>query len=364
MRILHVVQPPRGGAPVLVELLARSQSTRHDVGVVCRPAVARRLVDLQGMVWSVPMERSIRPVGDARDLGRLVRIVRTYRPDVIHAHSSKAGALGRAAGALTGVPVVFSPHNFAHLIHEGGPWLRMAFLSLERLLAPLTDHLHLAYEQEREQALRWGLARPGKVSVIPNGIATQPLLRLDAAGSSPPRVGTYARLWPQKQLDLLVRAAARLSERGRSFELLIIGDGPLRAELEQLSDSLGMLDHTHYLPDPGGPTQALAMIDVFVLSSAQEAFPLTPMEAMAAGRPVVATAVGAIPQIVEDGRTGFIVPAGDEPALAEALDRLLADSQLRAAMGEAARATAAERFDVSLMAERMDAVYRAAIGKR
>jgi len=346
---------------VLVELLARSQSAFHDVGVVCRPATARRLTNAQARVWSIPMARSIRPGRDARDLGRIVRIVRSFRPDVIHAHSSKAGALGRVAGALTGVPVVFSPHNFAHLIHEGGPLVRRGFRLLERTLAPLTTHLHVAYELERQEAITSGLAESGRVSVIPNGIDTRPLLELDSRPHSPPRVGTFARLWPQKRIDLLLEAAAQLIRASSRVELLVIGDGPLRNSLEEHTRTLGIAESTRFASDPGGPTKALAMLDIFVLSSDREAFPLAPMEAMAAGRPVVATAVGALPEIVEKNQAGLIVPAGDVSALAGALERLLSDRELHDTASRNGRRVARERFDISVMAERMDAVYQTAI---
>lgn len=348
---------------MLVELLARAQRGRHQVGVVGRPALARRLDGAGVRVWSVPMDRSIHPLRDARDLGRVVRIVRRFAPDVVHAHSSKAGVLGRVAGRLCGVPVVLSPHNFAHSIHEGPAWLRRAFLAVERALAPLTSHLHVTYEEEREDALRLGLARPGRVSVVPNGIDAGPLLALPPPTGEPPTVGTYARLWPQKRVDLLLRAAASVMESGADLRVAVVGEGPLRGELEALADTLGIAERTRFVDDPGGPARALALLDVFVLSSVQEAFPLTPMEAMAAGRPVVASRVGAVPEVVEDGVTGLLVDPGDEPGLAAALGRLVADPERREALGTAGRRVAGERFDVAAMAEALDEIYRAAAGE-
>jgi glycosyltransferase involved in cell wall biosynthesis len=196
--------------------------------------------------------------------------------------------------------------------------------------------------------------------VIPNGIDTAPLLRLPASDAEPPTIGTYARLWPQKRVDRILHAAEGLAREGRAFDLKILGEGPTRDQLEGLARRLGLDERVTFASDPGGPVQAMPLLDIFVLSSDQEAFPLTPMEAMAAARPVVATRVGAVAEIVEHEVTGLLVDPRDDSALVAALRRLLDEPALRARLGAAARARAEERFDVSVMAQRLDAVYRAA----
>jgi glycosyltransferase involved in cell wall biosynthesis len=362
MRILHVVQPPVGGTPVVVDLLARAQAARHEVGVAGRPAMARRLEGAPVRVWALPMERNIQPRADAAYLRALVAIVRGFRPDVIHAHSSKAGVLGRVAGALTRTPVVFSPHNFAHRIHEGGLPKRAAFFAIELALAPLTAHLHTSHAAEARHALRTGLGRRGRVSVIPNGIDAAPLLALAPPPARPePVVGTYARLWPQKRVDLLLRAAAILRDDGFTLPVRVIGDGPLREELGALARDLGL--DAEFVPDPGGPAQALALLDLYVLSSDQEAQPLVPIEAMAAGRPVVATAVGGVADVVQDGVTGLLVAPGGAAALARAIGRVVSDGDLRARLAAAGR-DAAAGFDAAAMAQAMDAVYERVVSAR
>jgi glycosyltransferase involved in cell wall biosynthesis len=354
MRILHVVQPPVGGTPVLVDLLVREQAGRHDVGVVGRPAMARRLSGVPVQIWTLPMERSIRPREDLSHLRRLIAVVRQFQPDVIHAHSSKAGVLARIAGAATHVPVVFSPHNFSHLIHEGGPAKRAAFFAIELALAPLTTHLHLSFAAEARHARLTGLSRRGRVTVVPNGIATGPLLTLDPPLEDDPVVGTYGRIWPQKRIDLLLHALAALRREGLSPRVRVIGDGPAREELEALAMDLEL--DAEFSPDPGGPAEAMPLLGVYVLSSDQEAQPLVPMEAMAAGRVVVATTVGGVPDVVHDGVTGLLVRPGDVHALAGALARLLGDAGLRARLASGAR-EAARGYDISAMAGALDRIY-------
>jgi len=356
-----VVQPPRGGAPALVDALVREQVRIHEIGVVCRPGVARQLAGSGASVWVLQMGREIAPADDLLQLFRLMRIVRRFEPDVLHAHSSKAGALGRIAARASGVPAVFSPHNFAHAIHEGPENVRRLFLLMERSLAHLTDQLHLTHEGERQEALRLGLARPGRVTVVPNGIDADPLFALPPPGQGTPTVGTYARLWPQKGIDLLLRAVARLATQGLSFPLAVIGDGPLRFELERLAGELGLTDQVRFMDANNGRIGALEQLDVYVLSSTQESFPLAPIEAMAAGRPVIATAVGALPEIVEDGVTGLVVPPADEAALADAIERVVVEPGLRHSLGAAGRERASQCFGIRAMSERLDEVYRAAV---
>jgi glycosyltransferase involved in cell wall biosynthesis len=354
-----VIQPPVGGAPVLVDLLVREQVARHDVGVVGRPAMARRLAGSGARVWTLPMGRSINPLEDLGNLRRLIAIVRGFRPDVVHAHSSKAGVLGRLAGRACGVPVVLSPHNFAHRIYEGGRAARTVFLLVEIALSPLTTHLHVSHGEEKRHALRAGLARRGRVTVIPNGILTSPLLAIADPPRRAPVVGTYARLWPQKRIDILVRAAARLESQGVPVALRIIGGGPLESDLRELIAELGLSD-AQILADPGGPAAALAMLDIYVLSSVQEAMPLVPIEAMAAGRTVIASAIGGVPEVFDDGTTGLLVAPGDVDALTEALRRVLSDGELRRELGRAAREVA-RGYDISRTADALELVYEAAL---
>ena len=359
-----MIQPPYGGAPTLVSLLARVQGERHDVGVVCHPrgTLAAEAAAAGARVWPVWMDRAVRPLGDARALRRLSAIIREFRPDVVHAHSSKAGVLGRVAARAGRVPVVLSPHNFAYRSYEGSAAARLAFLGVERALAPLTDYLHVVSQDEYDDAIAHGVAPPGRCVCIENGIDARPLLDLEPPRSAPPlTVGTFARLWPQKRVDLLLRAAAAADTQ--PFEIAIIGEGPARAELVRLAAELGLAQRTRFEPRMNARA-ALRELDVFVLSSSHEASPLTLMEAMAAGRPVVASAVGGIPQLVEHRRTGLVVPAGDAGALADALTELLADAALRERLGRAARDVAASRFDIRVAAERLDAVYAAAARRR
>jgi glycosyltransferase involved in cell wall biosynthesis len=298
VRILHVVQPPYGGAVAAVLLLTREQLEHHEVGVVCHTAgnAAEVARGLGAAVWTMSAPRSVHLMDDARHLLRLRRIMRQFHPDIVHVHSSKAGALGRLAARFERVPVVFSPQNFAFRAYEGSAAARGVFYAIERTLAPLTDCLHVVSDDEYENAVGHGMAPSHRCGKIHNAIDLKPLLRLDPPSvRTPPVIGTFARLYRQKHLELFLDSLAELRGRGVPFRGLLVGDGPLRAHLHARAEKLGLRDTVELDATPHDAVAALRRIDIFALTSSHEACPLTVMEAMAAQRAVVATRVGMVP---------------------------------------------------------------------
>ena len=345
-------------------LLARDQLKCHEVGVVCHSSgnaadIAR---SFGARVWTVPISRAVRPREDARHLLRLQHIIREFRPDVVHVHSSKAGVLGRLVARAEGVPVVFSPQNFAYRAYEGSPAARAGFYLVERALARWTDCLHVVSQDEYEDAVRRRMACSERCGKVHNGIDLEPLLGLDPPVSrTPPVIGTFARLFAQKRIDLFVDALAELRRREVSFHGLVIGDGPLREQLLAHTSALGLEDVVEFDSTPHGTSAALSRIDIFALTSSHDACPLTVMEAMAAERPVVATRVGGVPEVVSGGRSEVVVPFGNAIPFAEALQRLVEDVSLRKSLGAAGREKARRRFGSDVMAARMEPLYEAAV---
>ena len=242
---MHMIQPPRGGAVVAMLLLARDQVGRHEVGVVCHSSgdAAETARAFGATVWTVDAPRSVQPREDLRHLVRLRRLIRGFKPDVVHVHSSKAGVLGRIAARVEGVPVVFSPQNFAYRAYEGTLTARAAFYSVERVLARWTDVLHVVSDDEYRNAVKHGMSRSSACGMIHNGIDVEPLLGLDPpAKRSCPVIGTYARLFEQKRLDLLLDVFAELRRRNVPFRGLIIGAGPTGEPLRQQARALRLQD--------------------------------------------------------------------------------------------------------------------------
>jgi glycosyltransferase involved in cell wall biosynthesis len=349
---------------VAATLLAREQMERHAVGMVCHSSgsAAEQCREAGAQVWTMPVGRSIQPGRDLLHLHRLYRIVQQFQPDVLHAHSSKAGVLGRLAARMSGVPVVFSPQNFAYRAYEGTRAARFAFYVVERTLAPLTDCLHVVSRDEYEDAIGNKMSTSSRCGMVHNGIDLDPLLTMaDHAEDNPLTVGTYARMFAQKRLDFLIDAFAILAARGVRFRGLVIGDGPERERLLVYAKERGIDADIVFDSAPHDAAAALSRIDVFALSSSHEACPLSVMEAMTAGRPVVATDVGAVSEVVTHGESGLIAPFGAVEEFADALERVITNTPLRRALGAAARRKAPSRFGSDVMAQRMDLLYRCAI---
>ena len=361
-----MVRPPRilllitladtGGAQTYVAALLPALAGRFDVTVAAHGDGPLRDTALAAGVRFHSLRhvrRDLRPGRDLLGLLELVALMRRERPDILHANSSKAGVLGRVAAALAGVPVrIFTVHGWAFKAHAG---IRSAlFRWADRLMAPLTTVTICVAEGERTAGLAARTCRADRTVVIPNAVDAAAAPQSRHAGE-PPRIVAIGRLAAPKDALTLVRALAAVGPR--PYSALVVGDGPDRPAVEAEIRSLGLERAVRLAGERRDVPGLLADADVFVLSSRSEGAPLSVLEAMAAGLPVVASAVGGVPELVADGATGLLVPPGDPGALAAALDRLLADPALRRRLGAAARERVRTRFDLAGMREAHLALY-------
>lgn len=315
----------------------------------------------------LPLRRGFdRPAEDALALRSIGSLLRRQHFDLVHAHSAKAGVLGRIAARAAGCPVIYSPHCFPFV----GPWgwRRRTFATLvERSLGPITDTIVCVAEDERRVALEHRVAPPERLTVIHNGVAAanpalQPDPDLVAFAGGRPLAGCVAVLRPQKAVHVFVAAAPQILADAREARLAVIGNGELLPELQAQARDLG-LDPERFRFFPFRPPAAAALraLDVFVLPSAWEALPISLLEALAEGVPQVATAVGGSGEALIHGETGLLCPPGDPEALARSVIELLNDPGRRTAMAAASRKRHAEHFRVEEMARRTAAVYQEAL---
>jgi glycosyltransferase involved in cell wall biosynthesis len=313
--------------------------------------------------------RSIHPGRDLSALARLVREFRAFRPHIVHTHAAKAGALGRLAAWLTRVPVTV--HTFhGHVLHGYfSPPVTAAFRAIERILARTTTRIVAISPRQRDDLLAMSIGRPERMRVIPLGLELDRFLdaqarrgRLRAHLRLPAEarlVGIVARLVPIKDHRTFFAAAARVARADPATHFVVAGDGPLRADLEAAARQAGLSERAHFLGWWEDLAALYADLDVVALSSRNEGTPVSLLEAMAAGLPVVATAVGGVPDVVRHGETGLLVPAGDPASLAAALGSLLADPERRSALGLAGRRAAYPAHDAKTLVARTEALYRA-----
>ena len=345
-----------GGAQTSVSLLLPGLTGEFDVTVAAHGSGPVRDAARAAGVPFVHLEhmrRAISPWQDVLALLELVRLCRRLRPDIVHAHSSKAGALGRLAAALACVPVrIFTVHGWSFAAYSG--LSGHLYLWVERRLRRVTNAVVCVAAASRDAGVAAGACRAERTVVIHNAVDV-------AAFASPPRVDGAARVvsigrlaFP-KDFGTLVEA---LAATRADYRAAFVGDGPLLQEVAAMILDRGLTERIDLLGNRGDVPDLLASADVFVLSSRSEAFPVSILEAMAAGLPVVATNVGGVAKSVVDGETGLLVPPGDSGALAAALDRLLTDDALRLRLGAAGRERARRHFDVASFRRAHVELYR------
>lgn len=337
-----------GGAQTYVASLLPALVERYDVTVAAwGPGPLRAKAERAGAGWVELrwVRRDLHPWRDLRGLVELVALCRRLRPDLVHANSSKAGVLGRLAAWLARVPVrVFTVHGWAFKATSGAA--ARVYLWADRAMRPLTTATVCVSQTELEAGVRARTCDRRRTTVIRNGVSLPP--EPAPGAGTPPRIVSVGRLKEPKTFVTLVRALARLDPS--TFTAAIVGDGPDLAAVErELRGPVVLLGERDDVP------QELAAADVFVLSSASEGLPLSVLEAMAHGLPVVASAVGGVPELVGDA--GVLVPPHDEAALADALRDLLADAGRRRALGAAARERVEQAFSLDRMREQHVALY-------
>jgi glycosyltransferase involved in cell wall biosynthesis len=358
-RVLLVHQPLDGGVGRHIRDVASGLVELGYEVVVCSPAQSPDLT-AQASSRHLDMQRAIAARTDLSAVGALARIVRELRPDVIHAHSSKAGAVTRLARfAHPHVPVVYSPHLYAFAGHFERSIERRAYRAFERILAPLANRVVCVCEAEARLAKSIG--PPSRVRVIHNGVepahrgpVDARIAQLRARG---PVFGVITLLHARKGVSTLIDATPKLLERYPQAQVAIAGDGPELDAYRAQAQRLNVAHAVHFLGLSTDTLSVLRGIDVQVHPSWAESFPYVILEGMSLGRSIIATDVGGTGEAIVDGESGLLVPAHDAPALSRAMIELLDDPERSKRMGDMALRRADTRFTLAEMIDRLAGVY-------
>ena len=305
------------------------------------------------------MRRALSPLADMRAYYRLKRTLRAFAPDLVSTHSTKAAALGNWAGRALKIPVVFTAHGWQIVPGGGGP-RQLALRWGHRLTALPSARVICVCDYDRALAVEQGVLADEMVEVVHNSVPdVGASLRAESAGA-PPHLITVTRLAPPKDVETLIRALATLRDRAWTME--VVGDGPMRLEVEKLVTRLGLEDRVTLSGTCGDVEARLARSQIFVLSTDREGFPMSVLEAMRAGLPVVASDVGGIREAVAHGVSGAVVPARSPELMAQALGPLIDDAAMRASYGAAGRRRFEESFAFETQTRKLWVVYRGVIG--
>lgn len=315
--------------------------------------------------------RELHPLRDIITLWKVYRLIRQFKPHVVNTHTAKAGFVGRVAAWLAGVSVIV--HTFhGHVFHGYfSPLKTRFFILLEQIAGRMSDTIITLTEGQRaDLAEKYRVAPRDKFTIMPYGLDLEAFARAPrntnlfrSAWNIPPGaplVTIVGRLAPVKNHALFLDAAAKVLAQMPDARFAIVGDGELRADLEAQVDRLGIRGRVTFTGWRRDVVSAYADSDVLVISSVNEGTPFTVIEAMATGCPVVATAVGGIPDFLDHGQLGALVPSGDASALAEAVIRTLRQPP----DAEQLRAMIVERYEIARLARDLDALYRGLLTKK
>jgi glycosyltransferase involved in cell wall biosynthesis len=367
VKVLHVITKfvDGAGGNTLLSVLGADQR-RFEVWVAGAPG---------GPLWSraegagvktvhvTNMRAPIAPLRDLRAVFELFRLMRRERFTIVHTHSSKAGFVGRVAAFLSRTPIVvhtihgFSWHDYMT------PARRSVYVLLERLVRPVTDAFLAVAPQVANEAVAVGVAPASRVSVVPSAVelstipdAPDPHVRDElGVAHDVPLVGTVGRLDFQKAPLDFIRMASHLGKSWPDARFVMVGEGELLDEARAESARLGVDVHfTGYRSDA---SRVAAAFDVYVVSSVYEGLGRSLCEALASGRPVVATSVNGVVDVVEPGVTGLLASPRSPRQLAECVSWLLDNPDQAKAMGEAGRERVRRLFDPALMCDLIDRAY-------
>jgi glycosyltransferase involved in cell wall biosynthesis len=367
LRVLHVVGNSRfGGAGWIILGLGRiARAQGWQVDVLTTDPVFQRFVREQGLglVNLDVIRREIRPAWDFAGLLRLRDFLRRENYGIVHTHTSKGGFVGRLAASLAKVPViVHTVHGFA--FHErSSPSALMIYCALERIATRWCDRIVSVSEFHRHWALELGICKPREILAIPNGVADSRRIPPPPAGDLRRSLGAHegdililsmCRLAADKGLGYLIAAAARLAGEQRRYRIVIAGEGPELTRLQRQARDLKVAHMVAFLGFREDIDALLAACDMVVLPSLREGLSIALLEAMAAGKPIVATDIASHREVVSQADIARIVPVGDSNALAEAILGLAGDQAMMLRLGIAARGV----FERHYTEERMLDAYR------
>jgi glycosyltransferase involved in cell wall biosynthesis/ribosomal protein S18 acetylase RimI-like enzyme len=367
MKVLHIVGDSRFGgiARIILGLGRIAHADGWQVDVLTTDPEVQNALRRQslGIVNLDVIRRRIRPLWDLAGLFRLQSFLRRSDYGIVHTHTSKGGFIGRLAAWLAGVPVVVhTVHGFA--FHEQSPALaRFIYAGMERLASRWCHRIVSVSEFHERWAVELNICSPLQIQAIPNGI-TPPwrndrcevtcLRRELGAGEGDLLILSPTRLAPDKGLAYLVEAAAILARGGRGYRVVIAGEGPVRAQLERLARARGVSDTVTFLGFRQDVGDLLAASDLVVLPSLREGLSISLLEAMAAGKPIIASSIGSHRELAAQAEMARLVPPGDPAALAEAIQQFAGDPALMAHLAASARSL----FEARYTEDRMLTAYR------
>ena len=364
IRVLHVAEAAGGVERYLETLFKYSKGKVENILVCSQNYDYKKFKTLADRVIVLKMAHDIEPSSDIKVERTLRRIIKQVKPDIVYAHSSKAGAFARIADLGLNNKIIYNPHGWAFNMQQSAKKKEM-YKWVEKISAHFCDKIVCISDAERESALREKICKPSKLQVIYNGIdleeieKTTPMSR-DQLGIPDDAfvVGMVGRLSKQKAPDTFVKAAKLIKEKIHNAFFLMVGDGELCDQIENLINQYDLGSSFLITGWVDNPTAYMKIMNVGMLLSRWEGFGLVLPEYMACGVPIVATNVDAIPNIIQDGINGMLVDKDDYHKAVDAVDRLFKQPDLTSSLVKNAKNIVKTKFDGKRVAQNTELLYK------
>ncbi|MFH0774105.1 MAG: glycosyltransferase family 4 protein [bacterium] len=374
-KVVHVIARLNIGGPSIYAIILSSglDKKRFSTTLICgaegeKEGSMRDEAEKKGinLIFISELGRELHPIKDIVTFLKLFWIIKKIKPDILHTHTAKAGTIGRLAAWLAGAGVII--HTFhGHVLHSYfSPAKTKLFILIEKLLARITDRIIVLTESQKREILEFGIGRPERFSVIPLGLnldkfydleEKKGILRKELGLSlDTPLIGIVARLAQIKDHKTFFLSARLLLKKIAGVRFIVVGDGPLRSELEELTRELGIKEKVFFLGFREDLDVIYADLSLLVLSSQNEGLPTAIIEAQASCLPVVSTNVGGVSELIKDGETGYLVQAKNPEMLAEAMEKVLKDQNLAKKMGEAGKENS-KKYGAERLIRDIEALY-------
>lgn len=379
IKVLHIItRLDHGGSSTnTIETVYRLNKEKYQTDLI-----SGRTQDISGEIQNTlekkniqvkfinELRREIHPWFDIAALLKLYSWIRKGNYDSVHTHSSKAGILGRWAAKLAGVRIIIhTPHG--HVFHGySGPVLTRVFIFLEKMTAQITDKIITLTDRGKDDHVQFKIAPRAKFCTIHSGIDFSQFhcssdlnkVRNDYQISTETFLfGSVTRLDPIKGTDILISAMERICQQFPQTKLMIVGEGIDETKLKEQCQSLEISDKVIFVGYQKNVSELMHMMDVFVLPSLNEGMGRVIIEAMACGKPVIASRTGGIPALIEDGKNGVLVPPGDVQALVEAMSHLISLADRGSVLGQKARSKIFddrhENYSIESMLSKIEKLY-------
>lgn len=358
-----------GGAQThLMEVVRYMHRAGHDVSVITGTTgwLTNELSAISIDYEILPdLVREINLAKDIKTINYICRILENKHPDIIHCHSSKAGIVGRIAGAIKNVPAVFTAHGWA-FTSGVSPAKRIIYAAIEHMMLGITKRVICVSEFDRQLAKRWFVHNYNKIVTVHNGIADKKFSSSTVREYSLPlKLVSVARFSHQKNNMELIREVEQINKLySGSLQLNMVGDGPLLSEAQAYVTSHKLENEVHFLGSRTDVDDILNQNDIFCLISNYEGLPISIIEAMRAGMPIIASDVGGVNELVQDGVNGFLISRGNISKLVDKLKYILEHKDLIKFMGEASRKIYEEEYTADRMNQKILSVYNEVVYKK